>query len=70
MVNDGNISGGNGQMMVKRVKRWFGANASLRGGARAPRPRPLSERKVQGLLEIKDTHRPSEGPMLLGIDLP
>ena len=26
--------------------------------------------KVQGLLEIKDTHRPYEGPMLLGIDLP
>ena len=25
---------------------------------------------VQGLLEIKDTHRPWEGPMLLGIALP
>ena len=26
--------------------------------------------RIQGLLEIKDTHRPLEGPMLLGIDLP
>jgi hypothetical protein len=26
--------------------------------------------RVQGLLEIKDTHRPYEGPMLLGINLP
>ena len=25
---------------------------------------------LQGLLEIKDTHRPQEGPMLLGIELP
>ena len=25
---------------------------------------------LQGLLESKDTHRPQEGPMLLGIDLP
>ena len=25
---------------------------------------------LQGLLEIKDTHRPEEGPMLLGIELP
>ena len=24
---------------------------------------------LEGLLEIKDTHRPLEGPMLLGIDL-
>ena len=26
-------------------------------------------REVQGLLDIKDTHRPYAGPMLLGIDL-
>ena len=26
--------------------------------------------EVQGLLEIEDTYRPQEGPMLLGIDLP
>ena len=26
--------------------------------------------KVQGLLESKDTRRPEEGPMLLGIDPP
>ena len=26
--------------------------------------------KLQGLLELKDTHRPYEDPMLLGIDLP
>ena len=25
---------------------------------------------LQGLLEIKDTHRPQEGPMLLGIEQP
>ena len=25
---------------------------------------------VQGLLEVKVTHRPEEGPMLLGINLP
>ena len=25
---------------------------------------------IQGILEIKDTHRPWEGPMLLGIYLP
>ena len=25
---------------------------------------------LQGLLEIKDTHRLQEGPMLLGIELP
>ena len=28
------------------------------------------ERTLQGLLAFKDTHHPSEGPMLLGIDLP
>jgi hypothetical protein len=26
--------------------------------------------EVQGLLEIKDTHRPYRGPVLLGIALP
>ena len=26
--------------------------------------------QIQGLLEFEDTHRPYEGPMLLGKDLP
>jgi hypothetical protein len=31
---------------------------------------PTAPQALQGLLEIKDTHRPKEGPMLLGISLP
>ena len=35
-----------------------------------PRGRRFLLGEVQGLLEIKDTHRPWGGPMLLGIGLP
>ena len=31
--------------------------------------REATPHNLQGLLEIKDTHRPQEVPMLLGIDL-
>ena len=47
-----------------------GAVSYGRGAPVPPPEKAMVEQDLHGLLEFEDTHRPQEGPMLLGIDLP